>query len=76
VDVDRLDGEPPVCHGDVGQVLPDLIAALRVVWIIGGHFNGAAILGQPEMMGGLFMREAHLMIAAAVHPARADRGIH
>src|SRR5215472_18750593 len=48
-------------------MLPDLIAALGIVWIVGRHFNRPAVFGQTKVMRGLLVREAHRVIAAVVH---------
>jgi hypothetical protein len=48
---------------------PDLIAAVGVLWIVGGHFNRATVGKKPKVVRGLFMRETHHVVAAFVHRA-------
>ena len=52
-------------HGNVAQVTANRVPAFQVFGVVGFNFNGSAVLGEPEMMGGLLMGEAHGVIAAA-----------
>jgi hypothetical protein len=49
------------------QVHLDLLEARRVALFIGGYFDRAPIIGQPEVMRCLFVTETHRLIAALVH---------
>jgi len=52
--------------GDVREVHADLIAALGVVGIVGGHLDSATIGEQAEVVSGLLVGEAHDVIAVLV----------
>jgi len=52
--------------GDFGEVAADLVAACAVRGIVRRHLDGAAGLGDQEMMGGALVVEAHVGIAALV----------
>ena len=47
-------------------MLANLIAARRVLRVVGGDFNEAAIGFQPEVVSGLGVRESHRVVATFV----------
>jgi len=52
--------------GDVREVHADLIAAFAVVGVVRGHFDGAPIGEQAEVVSGLFVGEAHDVVAVLI----------
>ena len=53
-------------HGDVGEMLADLVAVLGVSHVIRFHWNDAAGVCQQEVVSGLFVGKAHRLIATGV----------
>lgn len=53
-------------HGDVGEMLADLVAALGVSHVIRFHWNDAAGVCEQEVVGRLLVGKAHGLVATRV----------
>ena len=61
--------EISVCEhlSDVAEVTSNLIAAVRILNVVGANVDRPAVVTQFEMMGGLLVRKSHHMVAMHVH---------